>query len=169
VLLAGLTVASPAAWAERGSADDFTVYGKFTDFDYDDNGKDGKSKGDVLTFAYDLYERGGQAGAGDGTCVITELDRADHDFAADCEQTFHLDGGTIDMEGTVTDEDFRNGEVVMDIVDGTGDYRDAGGTVTFTKAGDHKENHGQKMGTNNADSSDRGKGGHGFLAHVDLD
>jgi allene oxide cyclase-like protein len=164
-------VASPPAWAHHsGGLDDFKLTGEFTDFDYEDNGKDGPSKGDVVTFAMDLTdEEGDEAGDGDGTCELTKVDRAAHEFSADCESVFHLDAGDLEMSGEVTDEDFRNKEVTEDIDGGTDDYEDASGTVTFTKAeddGDGGHHHAMSAGRHGS----HGDGGHGHGHHkVDID
>jgi hypothetical protein len=180
-MLGGLTVGSSAAWA-HGASDggshhkgdgDFTLFGRFTDFEKEDNGKEGWSEKDVVTFAYDLFDRGGRAGDGDGSCTITELDKDDHEFAADCEQVFDLEDGNLDLEGTITDEDFKAGEIVLDIVDGSGDYKDADGTVTFTKAEGHGGGHhkNRTMSGSHGDDKDghhKKDGHHGFLAEVDL-
>jgi hypothetical protein len=169
VLFGGVLVGSPAAWAHHsGDLDDFKLTGEFTDFDYDDNGKDGPSKGDVVTFAMDLTdEDGDEAGDGDGTCELTKVDREAHEFTADCESVFHLDAGDLEMSGEVTDEDFRNGEVTQDIDGGTDDYDEASGTVTFTKADDHGDGH------HHASSAGGRHGGHGHGGHghhkVDID
>jgi hypothetical protein len=117
------------------------------------------------------------------TCVITELDRGERDFAADCDVTFDLeDGDTLDMEGEVTDEDFEEGEVVLDVVGGSGDYDGASGQATFSGAGGHRRgghSHGHSISAmNDRGDRDYGKGrrgghGHGggrhFKVDVDLD
>jgi hypothetical protein len=205
IVLGGMTVGSPSAWAHghsHGSSGDgdFTVYGRFTDFDKQDNGEEGWSEDDVVTFAYDLFEKGaGRVGDGDGECTITELNKDEHDFSADCEGVFDLEDGELDLKGTITDEDFKSGEIELDVIGGDGDYRDADGTVTFSKP-DHDgkshdkgsyhtahagEDHGDKMGH----GGDKGRGGdkmghgdkrhgkshgdkgrgHWFKADVDLD
>lgn len=170
LLLGGVVVASPAAWADHSHSnglDDFKLTGEFTDFEMDDTGKDGPSKGDTVTFAMDLVdEDGDEAGDGDGTCELTKVDREAHEFSADCESVFHLDAGDLEMEGEVTDEDFKNKEVVQDITGGTDDYEDAGGTVTFTRADDHGEggggHHAQSYEAQNAGGhGGGGEGGHG--------
>src|SRR5918996_1058970 len=106
LLLGGVIVASPAAWAN--GLDDFELTGEFTDFDGDDNGRDGPSEGDTFDFKMDLFdEDGDEAGDGDGTCELTDVNREDREFTADCSATFNLDDGDLEMEGEVTDEDFR--------------------------------------------------------------
>ena len=163
-LLGGL-VGAPSALA--GEDDDFTLSGRFTEFDREDNGDRGWSEGDEVDFAFDLFDGRHDAGDGDGTCVITELDRRKRDFAADCEVTFDLeDGDKLDMEGEVTDEDFRKGKVVLDVVGGSGDYDDASGKATFTGGRGHRRGghaHGHSVSAMHADGwSDRGdRGDHG--------
>lgn len=166
LLLGGVVMTSPAAWAHSHSngLDDFKLTGEFTDFDFDDTGKEGPSEGDTVTFAMDLFdEDGDEAGDGDGTCELTEVDRSEHEFSADCESVFHLDDGDLEMEGEVTDEDFKNEEVTQDITGGSDDYDDASGTVTFTPADDngdgdggHHHAHGYR-----AQNAGHGDGGHG--------
>jgi hypothetical protein len=152
-LLGGL-VGAPSAMA--GDDEDFTLTGRFTEFDREDNGDRGWSEGDEVDFAFDLFDGRDDAGDGDGTCVITKLDRDDREFAADCDVTFDLeDGDTLDMEGEVTDDDFREGEVVLDVVGGSGDYDDASGKATFSgdrhgRRGGHS--HGHRMSTASADT-----------------
>lgn len=181
-LLGGL-VGAPSALA--GEDDDFTLSGRFTEFDREDNGDRGWSEGDEVDFAFDLFDGRDDAGDGDGTCVITELDRGKRDFAADCDVTFDLeDGDTLDMEGEVTDEDFREGEVVLDVVGGSGDYDDASGKATFTgsghRRGGHAHGHSVSAMNDKGDKGDRDhrkgrRGGHGhgggrhFKVDVDLD
>jgi hypothetical protein len=157
---------SPAAWAHSHSngLDDFKLTGEFTDFDFDDTGKEGPSEGDTVTFAMDLFdEDGDEAGDGDGTCELTEVDRSEHEFSADCESVFHLDDGDLEMDGEVTDEDFKNEEVTQDITGGSDDYDDASGTVTFTPADDDGEgghHHAHSSGYS-ARNAGHGHGGHG--------
>jgi hypothetical protein len=170
LLLSGVVMASPAAWAhqhESNGLDDFKLTGEFTDFDFDDTGEDGPSEGDTVTFAMDLVdEDGDEAGDGDGTCELTEVDRDAHEFTADCEGVFHLDDGDLEMEGEVTDEDFKNEEVTQDITGGTDAYEDAGGTVTFTPAEEDGESH--SHGNHHAQSANgRHGGGHGSDGHGD--
>ncbi len=177
LLLGGVVIAAPA-WADHSGLDDFKLTGEFTDFDYEDNGDDGFSEGDVVTFAMDLTdEDGDEAGDGEGTCEMTSVDREAHEFSADCESVFHLDAGDLDMSGEVTDEDFKNKEVTQDIDGGTGDYDGASGTVTFTKADDHGggghgHHHAVSAGRHGGGHGDHGKG-HGKHGHghhkVDID
>ncbi|MGH9038381.1 MAG: allene oxide cyclase barrel-like domain-containing protein, partial [Acidimicrobiia bacterium] len=179
LLLGGVVLASPAAYADHSKGlDDFKLTGEFTDFDFDDTGKDGPSRGDTVTFAMDLFDDDGdEAGDGDGTCELTKVNREDHEFSADCESVFHLDDGDLEMEGEVTDEDFKNKEVTQDITGGTDDYDEASGTVTFTPADDHGDGghrhaHGysaQHAGHGDAgpDHGGHGHGGHGGGGHGD--
>lgn len=165
ILLGGVMMTSPAAWAHSGSngLDDFKLTGEFTDFDFDDTGKDGPSKGDTVTFAMDLFdEDGDEAGDGDGTCELTDVNRSEHEFSADCESVFHLHDGDLEMEGEVTDEDFRNKEVTQDITGGTDDYDDADGTVTFTPADDEGGHHGH---SHSSGYEVQHAGGHGGGGH----
>lgn len=165
LLLGGVVMTSPAAWAHGHSngLDDFKLTGEFTDFDFDDTGRDGPSKGDTVTFAMDLFdEDGDEAGDGDGTCELTKVDREAHEFSADCESVFQLDDGDLEMEGEVTDEDFKNKEVTQDITGGTDDYEDAEGTVTFTPADDNGDGgHRHAHGYEAQHAGDHGDGGHG--------
>lgn len=145
-LLGGVLVASPAAWADDD--DDFTLTGEFTDFDRDGDGR--PDEGDEFSFEFDLYDDDGDdAGDGDGTCELTEVDRRDREFTADCEVVFDLDDGELEMEGEVTEEDFKDGKIVLDVVDGTDDYDDAKGEATFRSARghhDHDRDHGRHHG-----------------------
>lgn len=139
LLLGGVVVASPAAWA--GSDDDFKLTGEFTDFDRDGHGR--PSEGDEFSFAFDLFDDDGDdAGDGDGTCELTDVDRRHREFTADCEVVFDLDDGKLQMEGEVTEEDFKRRKIVLDVVDGTGDYDGAEGKATFRSAGHHQRHQG---------------------------
>ncbi|MGH8999174.1 MAG: allene oxide cyclase barrel-like domain-containing protein [Acidimicrobiia bacterium] len=161
-VLGGL-VASPTALANHGhdrdSDDNFTLTGNFTDFDAEDNGRRGWSEGDKIDFEFDLYDRRDFAGDGDGTCKVKDVDRDDHEFTADCDVTFDLDDGTLDMEGEVTERDFHRGRIKLDVVDGSGDYDDADGTATFSGGDRHRYDH-------DYDYRDRRhrKGHHGYQA-----
>ena len=186
-LLGGL-VGAPSALA--GEDDDFTLSGRFTEFDREDNGDRGWSEGDEVDFAFDLFDGRDDAGDGDGTCVITEFDRGERDFAADCDVTFDLeDGDTLNMEGEVTDEDFHEGEVVLDVVGGSGAYDGASGQATFSGGGHRRGGHAHGHGVSAMHAGGRGdrgdkddhdhaesrRGGHGhgggrhFTVDVDLD
>lgn len=133
MLIAGLGAGAPAALANQRH-DNFTLNGRITDVDRQDNGREGWSEGDRITFRYDFRNEGD----GDGVCRIVKLDRRDREFKADCRATFDLDHGRLDLEGTITDDDFRHHDVSLDVVDGTGRYRNAGGTATLRKA-DHDD------------------------------
>ncbi|MGH9023337.1 MAG: hypothetical protein ACRDV9_09620 [Acidimicrobiia bacterium] len=137
MLVGGIGVGAPAALAHQRN-DDFTLNGRITDFDHQDRGRDGWSAGDKISFEYDFRNEGD----GDGVCKITKLDRNDHEFEADCVATFDLDHGTLDLEGTITDDDFRHHNVSLDVVDGTGHYRNAEGTATLSKADDRHSDRG---------------------------
>ncbi|MGH8989968.1 MAG: allene oxide cyclase barrel-like domain-containing protein [Acidimicrobiia bacterium] len=166
VLFGGFIVASPAAWAN--GLDDFELTGEFTDFESDDTGRDGPSEGDTFDFKMDLFdEDGDDAGEGDGTCELTDVNRRDREFTADCEAVFNLDDGDLEMEGEVTDEDFSNREVVLDITGGTDDYDDAEGTVTFTPADDHHGKGGRYHSTHADHGGHGGHGDHGDRDHGD--
>lgn len=172
LLLGGFVVASPAAWA-GDSNDDFDLIGEFTDFDGDDTGRNGPSEGDEFSIEMDLFETDwDDAGDGDGTCELTEVNRRDREFTADCEGVFHLDDGDLEMEGEVTEDDFRDKEIVLDITGGTDDYEDADGTVTFTPRDDHhgKGGHHHAQNAGGHDGGRRHKGGnHKVDIEVDFD
>ncbi len=165
--LGGGVIYSPAAWANSGHDHDrFKLTADITDVEKDDNGKDGPSEGDVYTLEFDLSDHDGDAGDGDGTCELVKVDRQDREFEADCEGTLDLDDGKLELEGTITDDDFDDRKVVLEVVDGTGDYEDAEGTATFEPAGDHhdRDRHGDYHG--NHDGRDNGPD---FKIEVDLD
>lgn len=154
VALGGL-IGAPMATA---GDEDFSHNGRFTDFDREDNGERGWSEGDKVDFAFDLFDGRRRAGDGEGTCVITKLNREERDFAADCEGTMDLDDGGLNLKGDVTDEEFRDGAVVVDVVGGNGAYDGAGGTATFTSArgGKGKGKGGHRRGDGDADASSSG-------------
>ncbi|MGH8989967.1 MAG: allene oxide cyclase barrel-like domain-containing protein [Acidimicrobiia bacterium] len=154
LLLGGVVLTSPAAWADHGSSgglDDFNLTGEFTDFEKDDTGEEGPSEGDTFTVTMDLFdEHGEEAGDGEGTCEATEVDHDAHKFTADCEGIFHLEEGNLAMSGEITEEDHEDGEIVMDIDgDNSSDiYEGSAGTVTFTRADEEGE------------TAEGGEGGH---------
>lgn len=166
VVIGGGFIVPSAASAHSGDGDHFTLAADITNVDREDNGKSGPSKGDVYSFEYDLSDHhGDDAGTGDSTCELIKADRDKHEFEADCEGTLDLDDGKLELSGTVTDEDFKDGKLVFDVVDGTDDFEDAEGTATFTSAGDHKDHH-----ASHADhDDDRHDDGPDFKIKVDLD
>lgn len=166
--LGGGMIFSPAAWAGDDRDDDhFRLTADITDVEKDDHGKSGPSEGDEYTIEFDLFDRGGRAGDGVGTCELVKVDRGDREFEADCEGTLELDDGDLELEGTITDEDFDDEKIVLDVVDGTGDYRDAEGRATFEPAGDHDRGRGHYRGHNDRSHHDRG--GRDLKITVDLD
>jgi hypothetical protein len=125
-------VASPA-WGDR--ARDFRVTARVTDVHKDDNGRNGPSPGDRLTFHADLFQ-GNRVGMGDGVCVITDDPAPANDFISKCGVTFELPDGNLRMEGKVAGRDFGNGEFTIPVVGGTGDFRDAAGEAHFAQVDD---------------------------------
>ncbi len=148
----GSMVGAPLASAHHDE-DALTLYGKITDFEKTDTGDEGPSKGDELSVAYDLYSTDHEAaGDGDGTCEVVEFEEGDggahghgysasHEganFEADCANVFRLDDGDIDVEGTITDEDFKAGALEFDIVGGSDEYSDAAGVAVIEFVRHHK-------------------------------
>lgn len=171
----GTLVGAPVASAAH-DGDSLTLFGKITDFDKTDNGDEGMSEGDEISFAYDLYEdRHSEAGDGDGTCEVVEFDAGDgegeghghdgysasnnhgHDdvsFEADCAAVFNTDDGGIDVEGTVTDSDFEDKKVELDIVGGSGDFDDAGGVAVIEFFDHHRSHSAQHAGDDHGGGAD---------------
>lgn len=186
VIGGGFAVPSVAS-AHGERADHFTLTADITAVEHEDHGHEGPSKGDVYTFEYDLADHdGADAGTGASVCELVEVDRHDHEWKADCEGTLDLDGGQLELEGTVTDEDMDAGEAVLDVVGGTGDYEDAAGTATVAHLGEHHGDgghmHAQHAGhpapaepaapgdhADHADHGDHGDHGPDLLITVDLD
>lgn len=162
LMVGGLVSSSPAAWAR--SSDDFTLTGKITDFDKEDRGEKGPSKGDELSLAYDLFDRGDKAGEGSGSCVLVEVDRDEHKFTAYCRGLLDLEDGAITMAGKITEDDFQGDGVALPITGGTGDYKDAEGEVRFEHGGG--DGHG---GQHSAQSKDGKRHSPEFKVIVDLD
>lgn len=150
LVLGGLLGTAPAAWADHGDLEDFTVYAKITDFEKEDNGKEGWSEGDEISFEADLYEdRHERAGDADGMCEMLEVNKDDKEFEADCNVLFDLDDGELEVAGTIDEGDFEDHEITLPIKGGTGDYDAAEGDVTFEPLrhhahhdGGHDEGHG---------------------------
>jgi hypothetical protein len=167
LMLGGSSIAAPPASAHHDHHKDFSLTGRFTDFDKEDHGQDGPRKGDRYTFGFDLLDDGHDAGNGDGDCVLTEVgdkhddnhDGRGRDFTARCNVVLKLDDGDLELEGKVTRDDFRDGEVTLPIVDGTDEFDGADGDVTFKPADDH---HDRK-------SHHRGHDDHEFKVDVNLD
>jgi hypothetical protein len=142
LVLVGLQVAAPVAGADDKKTDkeDFTLLARITDFDKDDRGRDGPSRGDRFSWKADLEdEDGDDAGDAAGACVLTEVGDRDgrrRDFSARCRAIFDLDDGRLRVAGEVTDEDFRDGDVRLPVTGGTGEYRDAEGDATFERMND---------------------------------
>ncbi|MGH9001266.1 MAG: hypothetical protein ACRDY7_17960 [Acidimicrobiia bacterium] len=177
-VVGGMAIASPSAWADH---DDFTVFGKITDFDKTDKGDDGPSEDDVVTVKADLYDTDhDDAGEALSKCVVTEFegdrdhkggdhhsggmsaydhgddgDHGDFEFSADCWAGFKLDDGKILASGEITGESFEDGEFTFDIEDGNGDYDDAEGTVEIEFLSRHGKHHSQAY-----EAMDHGDGDH---------
>lgn len=141
LLLGGAFAGAPAASAHN-RGEDFTLKARFTDWDERDRGRRGASEGDVVSFALDLWEhRHGEAGTGDGDCRLVEVNRGRHNFEARCTAVFDLDDGRLRLKGTVTDEDFDRGRIVLRVVDGSGEYRNADGRAVFRPAHNRGRHH----------------------------
>ena len=141
LLLGGAFVGAPAASA-HSRGDHFTLKARFTDWDERDRGRRGASEGDVVSFALDLWEhRHGEHGTADGACRLVEVNRGRHSFEARCKAVFDLEDGKLRLQGTVTDEDFDRGRIVLRVVDGTGEYRNADGRAVFRPAHGHGRHH----------------------------
>lgn len=126
-LSGGPLVAPPAALA---GDDDLTLTGTVTDFDRTDRGDRGPSEGDAWSVRFDLTDDGDDAGTGVSRCVLTDVDRSEHEFTARCFKALDLGDGKIRAAGTVTQDDLKDGEVSLPITGGTGDYEDAHGEIT---------------------------------------
>jgi hypothetical protein len=177
MVIGAFTAATPAAWADHG-VDELVVIGEITDFEKTDNGEEGLSEDDEFAIAYDLFDEDGEeVGAGDGSCVLTKVEKKSKDkhshsaqdhgkghghdhpsFEADCEAIFELDDGDIEVAGTVTDEDFKDGSIVLDITGGSGDFDDAEGEVEIEPLDGHGHGHGRGH-SHSAAGHDGGKDG----------
>lgn len=160
VVLGLVAVASPAAWA---SGDHLTVFAKVTHFEKTDNGKDGPSKGDEYSFAADLFDEDwSDAGTSGGDCILTEVERQEQEFTANCKIGFDLHGGDIRAAGEVRDDDFHHHKITLPIRGGTGDYQGAEGKVTIERLrrGDHHEHHGYEATDDDGHDGHEGREGH---------
>jgi hypothetical protein len=161
LMLGASPLAAPAASAHHDHGKDFSLTGEFTDFKKKDNGKEGPSKGDRYLFEFNLFDDGHDAGKGDGDCLLTEVGERDNgrhrDFTSKCKVVLKLDDGDLKLEGKVTRDDFRDGEIRLPIVDGTDQFDRADGEVIF-KPADHHDRQ----------SHDRGHHDHEFQVDVNL-
>ncbi len=118
---------------------------RFSDFFLLDFGPDGvrqvtsfqdpllsPSKGDQTVFEDVLLKDGEEAGAGSGSCVVTELRQADPPLVLQCDITYELERGQIAVQGRTTNDPVKT----LAIVGGTGRYVGASGEVTLTEFGD---------------------------------
>lgn len=87
-----------------------------------DTGAEGDSAGDVLTFANEIYDDADKmmVGTDNGWCIRTVVGKA-----WECTFTVTLDGGQISVEGPFYD----NGDSMMSVIGGTGDYATARGEM----------------------------------------
>ena len=143
LLLGGAFFLGAPAASAHGRSEDFTLKARFTDWDERDRGRRGASQGDTVSFALAVWEhRHGEHGHGDGSCKLVDVNRGHHSFEARCDAVFDLDDGKLRVKGTVTDEEFDRGRIVLRVVDGTGEYRNADGRAVFRAAdGGHRRHH----------------------------
>lgn len=162
----GALVVPTAAWGTH-DLEDFTVYAKITDFEREDNGKEGFSEKDKFTFEADVYdEDADRVGDGKGACVVKELDKEREEFEADCGVLLDLEDGKLKMAGTIDEDDVDDGKVTLPIVKGTDDYDGAEGEATFEPHG--RDRHGDDRhgdhGHGDHGDGDHGKGHHPHFA-----
>ncbi|MGH9021678.1 MAG: hypothetical protein ACRDV9_01015 [Acidimicrobiia bacterium] len=81
-LLLGAWAGAPVATANSGQGGDFSLTGRFTDYQRADRGRPGWGEGDEISFRFDLFHHQEQAGDGDGLCTITRYDRQTRGFTA---------------------------------------------------------------------------------------
>jgi hypothetical protein len=86
-----------------------------------DNGEPGESEGDQFGFTDDLQEDGESVGTVTGLCTSTSRS------GGPCDVTFALDEGTFAVQGVL---DFEAGTFEAPIVGGTGEFENAGGTIS---------------------------------------
>jgi hypothetical protein len=151
VVLSGVGFAAAPAWGDRDR--DFNVTARVTDIQKEDNGKDGPSPGDRLTFTADLIRRGQISGRGDGNCVVTDDAAAADDFISRCRVTLGLAEGALHLEGKVAGSDFGGGNFTLPIDGGTGEFHDATGEARFTQLDDR---------AGDSDGGYRGDSGYGY-------
>jgi hypothetical protein len=172
--LLGSMYVAPAQARDRGrdGDKDFRVIARITDIQKEDTGEKGASVGDKVTFKADLSQRRRDAGEGHGTCVVTEVNGR-RDVKSLCTAVFELERGDLDLEGTVTSQEVRDGRFDLD---------NASGDASFTRArhgfggGDHR---GRFRSNRDGDGrGDHGRWGHGrrddnrdpmFVVDVNLD
>ncbi len=93
-----------------------------------DTGAQGDSAGDILTFANDVYDADdkNKIGTDQGVCFRTVVGKA-----WECFWTISLEKGQITVEGPFNDQ----GDSLLAITGGTGEYSDAGGEMTLSPIG----------------------------------
>ncbi len=130
--VAMLTSSVPVAQSQGGQTDDFTL----RSFDRADRtiGIDESGDGDAddpgdrdIGFG-PLFQAGEKAGAQQHDCVIL---KARKKFALRCAGTFRVRGrGSVEVAG-VLKFSRRDPKSTLAVTGGTGEFRDAGGTMTF--------------------------------------
>jgi allene oxide cyclase-like protein len=174
---------APAQARDRGrdGDKDFRVIARITDIQKEDAGEKGASVGDKVTFKADLSQRRRDAGEGHGNCIVTEVNGR-RDVKSLCTAVFELERGDLDLEGTVTSQEVRDGRFDLDVTGGSEDFDNASGDARFTRArhgfggGDHR---GRFRSNRDGDGrGDHGRGGRGggdghrnpvFVVDINLD
>jgi allene oxide cyclase len=122
-LAAGCMALSPAAFADEIKMVEHATTDAVTD-----TGKEGDSAGDILTFANEVYDENDKEkiGTDQGVCFRTLPGKA-----WECFWTVTLDKGQITVEGPFFDE----GDSVLAITGGTGEYAGAQGDMLLSTRG----------------------------------
>ena len=98
-----------------------------------DVGTPGPGVGDTTVFDDRLFQEGKEVGSGSGFCTITRFTpEADHPFKLSCTATYVLPGGTLSVQGIMTNSPLKT----LTVVGGSGSYLGAIGTLEFLEHGD---------------------------------
>jgi len=129
VVTVGLAPQPAVAGGGGGMGDGkFQVVTRTINENYDDTGKDGPSVGDSFTFTEKLFHRGDRVGRDAGSCKVTRVTK--RSFGSHCTVTATFRGrGDITVQGAILYKRGERSRPTVAITGGTGDYKDAAGTV----------------------------------------
>ena len=134
LLVGGTAFASAPLPAVAGTAQTIEVNARPWTEHYTDVGRKGESAGDSFVFTEKLFQHGDRVGRDSGHCVIKRVTR--RSFTFQCMVTLTFKGkGDITVQGAITYTRRTNGNPVLAVTGGTGDYSGASGEFEITDDG----------------------------------